>query len=92
MLSYICYVSLSYGRVMWSVVVVVGCGRGLGMLAAVGRILRVLYFIAVYLLATMNVSLVFALSGPGLGFLGCWASTCCDLCGHCLAELAGERR
>ena len=35
-LSYICYVSLSYGRVMWSVVVVVGCGRGLGLLAAVG--------------------------------------------------------
>ena len=54
MLSYIFYVSLSYGRVMWLVVVVVDCGRGLGMLAAVGHILRVLYFIAVYLLATMN--------------------------------------
>ena len=40
-------------------------------------IVRALSFIAVYLLADINVSLALALSGPGPGFFGCRASMCC---------------
>ena len=63
--------------------------RAVDVSAAV--IVRALPSIAVSFLADMNVLLVLVLSGPGPGFFGCRASTCCGLCGHCLAELAGKK-